>query len=252
MTLLSGSWADLAIKISRLFTGPTVACRTGIFNFPSSKARASSPPTVSALMTTPLVSSSAPLHALVVVCSLNSFRGNTSLHFEHIIGILSKIVRHSCRIAFFEDSFSSGVLARYKVVPAMVSSRFGATIFTPHAASTFSKLTQRLPASRISDIPFGRLRPLICVVNGPLLEASINLSPIFNSPRYRITSMVLPIPTSSRISRTVPSAEPSVSVSRSSRKRSARPTVTANRSCNPSPSLADIGTTATFWRKSRI
>ena len=43
-----------------------------------------------------------------------------------------------------------------------------------------------------------------------------------------------------------------MSVSLSSRNLSARPTLTASKSCSPSPSFALIGTNATFWVKSLI
>ena len=131
------------------------------------------------------------------------------------------------------------------MVPANTSSRPGADIFKPHAAIAWSQLSHLSPASRISDIPLALNMALICVVNGPLGLTRVILSPMFNSPRLRIISMVLPNPLSSFISKTVASAAPRVSLSLSSRKRSARPTAIARRSWSPSPSLAEQGTIAT-------
>ena len=138
------------------------------------------------------------------------------------------------------------------VVPARAFSSPWAIILTPAAASIVSTDSHRSPASRISDIPRARFNPLMRTSNGPSALTTVMVSVTLSEPRCRITSIVFPIPISSFISRIVPSAGPSVSVRRSSRKRSAKPTVTVSRSCNPSPSLADIGTRGNDCLKSLI
>ena len=144
------------------------------------------------------------------------------------------------------------VLVCRNVVPARTFSRPGAIIFRPHAATAFSQASHLSPASRISAIPFGLNIPFMWVEKGPSLPTSVILSPTFNSPLFRITSTVFPNPLSSFISRTVASPLPNVSRNLSSKNLSASPTVTVNRSCKPSPSLAEQGTKAKLDLKSLI
>ncbi len=196
-----------------------LACRIGTSTARSSLARASNPPTVSALIVTPSSSNSTDKLASA---SASASASSRSVSFDTTL----------------------------RVVPARTPSKLGAEIFRPEAACAASVSSQRLPASRISDIPRGANIPRTCVDTPPSSVTRTISSPFLTEPRYRITSSVFPSPLSSFISRTVPSPAPSISVNLSSKYLSARPITTANRSWIPSPSRAEIGTRAISCVKS--
>ncbi|CAI8157522.1 MAG: Uncharacterised protein [Methanobacteriota archaeon] len=110
--------------------GPIAAMRIGISILFNSKARASNPPIVSALITTPSSERSTEILA-------------------------------SLRASFSAFDNNSDEFVCRKMVPARTFSNPGPTIFKPHAAIACSHESHLSPASRISDMPLARNMPLM-------------------------------------------------------------------------------------------
>ena len=219
ITLCRGLVDASVLRISLRLTLPILAILIGTSIALSSLAKASSPPTVSALMQTPSSSSSIESSDSSLAAASASER-------------------------------SESEWTTRRVVPASTPSKSGAEILSPLAAWASSEASHRLPASLISLIPRGLNRPFTRVARPPSLVTRTISSPFLTEPRCRITSSVFPRPRSSFISSTVPSPEPSMSESCSPRYRSASPMTTANTSWIPSPSRAETGTRAISLVKS--